>query len=230
VLTRVFAHRGSAHEAPENSLAAFVEARRLGADGVELDVRRSADGALVVHHDPVIDGVGPIAQLRVVDIPDRVPLLAGALDACTDLMVNVEVKIDHADDVELVAAEVAAQLAECRPPEAVTVSSFDLGVLEAIRRADGDLAVGWLIGFGADAPAALEVVIERRLDALHPFVLSIDEPLVAAARAGGVGLVAWTVNARHDLVAMGRFGLDAVITDDVALAREVLVGLDARSE
>ena len=54
--------------APENTLAAFSKARELGADGVELDVRRSADGVLVVHHDPAIDGFGPLAQLTFAEL------------------------------------------------------------------------------------------------------------------------------------------------------------------
>ena len=57
----VTAHRGSPDAAAgirENTLAAFARARRLGADGVELDVRRTADGGLAIHHDPVIEGSG----------------------------------------------------------------------------------------------------------------------------------------------------------------------------
>ena len=48
----VLGHRGASAVAPENTVAAFAKARELGADGVELDVRRTADGVLVVHHDP----------------------------------------------------------------------------------------------------------------------------------------------------------------------------------
>src|SRR5260370_6189299 len=88
----VLAHRGASAVAPENSLEAFCEARRLGADGVELDVRRSADGALVVHHDAEIAGVGRVAALKVVDLPPVVPLLEPAIAACGDLLVNIELK------------------------------------------------------------------------------------------------------------------------------------------
>src|SRR5262245_27865170 len=49
----IIAHRGASREAPENTLAAFARALELGADGIELDVHRTADGAIVVHHDPV---------------------------------------------------------------------------------------------------------------------------------------------------------------------------------
>ncbi len=69
-----------------------MEARRLGADGVELDVRRTQDGALVVHHDADLPGVGPIARLAVAELPPEVPLLEAALNACGPLTVNIEVK------------------------------------------------------------------------------------------------------------------------------------------
>ena len=54
----VLAHRGARREAPENAVAAFAAARRRRADGVELDVHRTADDALVVHHDAEAPGVG----------------------------------------------------------------------------------------------------------------------------------------------------------------------------
>ena len=57
-MTAVFAHRGCTEGFTENTIDAFAEARRLGADGVELDVRLTADGALAVHHDAEIPGVG----------------------------------------------------------------------------------------------------------------------------------------------------------------------------
>ena len=78
-MTAVFAHRGCTDGFVENTLEAFAEAKRLGADGVELDVRLTADGALAVHHDPEIDGLGPISELTVPELPPSVPLLADAL-------------------------------------------------------------------------------------------------------------------------------------------------------
>src|SRR5215208_1510272 len=51
----VFAHRGGAALAPENTIAAFDNGLRCGADGIELDVRMARDGGVVVHHDPTLD-------------------------------------------------------------------------------------------------------------------------------------------------------------------------------
>ena len=81
-MTAVFAHRGCTDGFVENTLDAFAEARRLGADGVELDVRLTADGGLAVHHDAEIPGLGAIAALGVADLPAHVPLLADVLAVC----------------------------------------------------------------------------------------------------------------------------------------------------
>ena len=64
----VQAHRGSPDPSSgilENTVEAFLRSARLGADGVELDVRLTRDGALAVHHDPAIPGLGPVAELDV---------------------------------------------------------------------------------------------------------------------------------------------------------------------
>jgi len=82
------AHRGSPDPIrgiAENNLEAFARARQLGADGFELDVRLTADGALAVHHDAGIPGVGEVAELEVHDLPDQVPLLPTVLAVCTGL-------------------------------------------------------------------------------------------------------------------------------------------------
>ena len=91
-MTAVFAHRGCTDGFVENTIDAFVEARRLGADGVELDVRLTADGALAIHHDAEIPGLGGIARLKVADLPAHVPLLADVLAVCEGMVVNVEIK------------------------------------------------------------------------------------------------------------------------------------------
>src|SRR5581483_11577837 len=80
----VFAHRGGSALAPENTIAAFDNGLRLGADGLELDVHLSADGDVVVHHDRMLDRTtalrGPIAARRTDELlAAGVPRLADVL-------------------------------------------------------------------------------------------------------------------------------------------------------
>ncbi|MGC2174244.1 MAG: glycerophosphodiester phosphodiesterase, partial [Acidimicrobiales bacterium] len=70
-MTEVFAHRGAHRIERENTLGAFRVANDLGVDGVELDVRRTADGTLVIRHDPTIDGRA-IALIEAAELPPYV--------------------------------------------------------------------------------------------------------------------------------------------------------------
>ena len=91
----VHAHRGSPDPAAgvgENTLEAFLRARRLGADGVELDVRLTADGALAVHHDPVVRGIGPVRELAADQLPASVPAPGRGPGRLRRAEVNIEIK------------------------------------------------------------------------------------------------------------------------------------------
>ncbi len=93
-MTLVFAHRGASHAYPENTLAAFAGAVAMGSDGVELDVRRTADHQLIIHHDPHLGDGRIIADTLAGDLPDSVASFDDALDACAGLIVNIEIKND----------------------------------------------------------------------------------------------------------------------------------------
>ncbi|HEY1652517.1 MAG TPA: glycerophosphodiester phosphodiesterase [Acidimicrobiales bacterium] len=225
-MTSVFSHRGCTE--PEgsrgNTLEAFAEARRRGADGVELDVRLTADGALAVHHDAEVPGLGPICALDVADLPAYVPLLADALLASEGMVVNVEIKNAPQDpgwdEGEAVAALTATAIDEAGWTERVIVSSFQPATLLAVRAADGRLALGALWGWATDPVAALAEAVGSGFRAVHPFVTLVTADLVERAHAAGLAVNVWTVNSPHDLEAMVDLGVDAVITDrlDDALA------------
>jgi glycerophosphoryl diester phosphodiesterase len=222
---RVFAHRGDTSSAPENTIGAFLAAIRAGAHGVELDVRRSADGALVVHHDATVPGMGPVSDLDVRDLPRSVALLDEALTALEPIAVNVEIKNEPTepgfDPTGSISHDVVALLEERGDLERVIVSSFDLATLDAVRQANPSVATGWLLGYEVAPLAALSTALEHGFGAIHPFVLALDATAVEAAHAAGLDVNTWTVNARHDLERMAAIGVDVVITDAVALALDV---------
>lgn len=201
----------------ENTLDAFAEARRLGADGVELDVRLTADGALAVHHDAEILGAGLIPELVVAELPPHVPLLADVFAVCEGMTVNVEIKNAPQDPgwdaAEAVAGLVAAAIDEAGWTDRVIVSSFQAATLRAVQAADPRLALGALWGFGDDPGPALAEAAAAGFRAIHPFVLSVTPDLVGQAHAAGLAVNVWTVNRPEDLGAMVTLGVDAVITD-----------------
>jgi glycerophosphoryl diester phosphodiesterase len=233
-VTNVWAHRGCTEpteNAPEgfteNTLDAFAEARRRGADGVELDVRLTADGGLAVHHDAEVPGLGLICELGVADLPAHVPLLADALGACEGMLVNVEIKNAPQDpgwdEGEAVAALTAAAIEEAGWTDRVLVSSFQPATLRAVQAADERLPIGALWGWAAEPGPALAVAAASGFRAVHPFVTLVTADLVSQAHAAGLAVNVWTVNVPADLAAMVALGVDAVITDRLgdalALAR-----------
>lgn len=206
-------------------------ARALGADGVELDVRRTADGVAVVHHDPHVEGYGlvfaqPFAALRARQ--PHVPTLAEALDVLDGLFVNIEMKClpwdpdpDAAGDVARHVAEVIAQRSL---HEQVVVSSFDLDAVTAVRGIDAAITAGWLTHQMPVATAA-PIAAERGLAWLHPdrtAVVDDADQAVALAHELGLRLDVWTVNDPDDVRVLARAGVDAIITDVPDVALDVL--------
>lgn len=233
----IFAHRGVSVEFPENTLEAFAAAATRGADGVELDVRRDADGRLVVHHDAHLaadhDG-GPLGGGRAIieldraTLPAYVPTLAEAFAACEGIGVNVEIKnIPGEPDFDAsgsVAADVVDLVRELGLVDQVIVSSFNYADIAAVRARDADIATGWLLLGADDVEGLLAHVVADRHTALHPPFDSVTPALVSAAHARGIQVNTWTIDDPETILAMADAGVDTVITNDPATARATLVG------
>jgi glycerophosphoryl diester phosphodiesterase len=227
--TAVQAHRGSPDPASgirENTLGAFDRARALGADGVELDVRLTADGDLAVHHDPVVEGVGALCELATAQLPAYIPLLADALEACTGLVVNIEIKNQPRDPgfdpTDRISAEVVALVASMGQTDSVVISSFWSGSLSAVRSADATMPTGLLVIASFEPLASIAAAADLGCTAVHLPVGLVDRATVGAAHAAGLSVAAWTVFDGDSLTAMLQAGVDTVITDDVAAARRAV--------
>ena len=221
-MTAVFAHRGCTDGHPENTIEAFLEARRRGADGVEFDVRRSADGALVIHHDALVEGIGLVNETAVGDLPAQVPLFSATIEACGGMQMNVEIKNKPGDPgydpTGSLSREVAAELVEHGRLDGVIVSSFDPPTIEAVRAAEPALPVGWLLEVTANLPEATATALDRHYQALHPFFVAVNSDFVSACHAGGLAVNVWTPNADAHIEAMLDAGVDALITDRLSAA------------
>jgi glycerophosphoryl diester phosphodiesterase len=221
----VLGHRGASAVAPENTIAAFARARELGADGVELDVRRSRDGVLVVHHDPAIAGVGTIVEQTFAEIraaAPTVPTLVEALTACRGLVVNVEVKClpwepDADRDGSVMRATIDAVVAHDRETAAgmTIVSSFDLAAVDLARGYNADIPTGWLT-HGQDVTVAARVAAEHGHPWLNPDVtaaLAAGAEGIGGAHGEGVLVSVWTVDRPTDARALAAAGVDIIISN-----------------
>jgi glycerophosphoryl diester phosphodiesterase len=225
-------HRGASREAPENTIAAFTRAAAVGADGVELDVHRTADGVLVVHHDPELEGFGLVvdasfAALRAT-LPD-VPTLSETLDACAGMrLVNIEMKCafwdPDPDPDRIIARGVAAEIAARGSAATTVVSSFDLSMVDDLRTIDPTITTGWLI-HGHDPEPSVAVAAEHGHAWLHPDWGNLAarlEATVATARAAGVRLDTWTLDDPDEIRRFAAAGVEALITNDPAAALAAL--------
>jgi glycerophosphoryl diester phosphodiesterase len=217
----IIAHRGASRERPENTLAAFARAVELGADGVELDVHRSVDGVLVVHHDARLADGRAIATLAWPDLGairvrgEPLPRLESVFEAADGrLRVHVELKgHDTAPDALRIINGIAA-------PGQGTVHAFDHRLMARARSIDPTVPRGVLeVSYTIDALAAARSVDARDVWRHLEF---IDEALVEAAHAEGRRVIAWTVNDADQMTRLARIGVDGICTDDVALARRTL--------
>lgn len=226
----VLAHRGARERAPENTLEAFSVALAQGADGVELDVHHTADGALVVHHDAEAPGLGVLAHLASDEIRaarPEIPTLVEALDVCAGAIVNVEIKIlpgdADFDAYERTAELVVQTLMDRGRTDRVIISSFSLATVDRVRELDAEIPTAFIVMFGMDPLEAVELCVERGHGAVHPNLWLLGNEVAAhvAERAHEHGLKAnvWTVNDADEMRRLDAAGVDGLITDvpDVAL-------------
>ncbi|MGH7686563.1 MAG: glycerophosphodiester phosphodiesterase [Candidatus Dormibacteria bacterium] len=234
----VIAHRGASADAPDNSLSAFEVAIEHGADMVELDVRRTADGTLVAHHSARRRGI-PLERLTYAELVRRSryrpPRLDEVLSLCAGrVALDVEVKEPGYE------AEILEHVERRMPLERVLVTSFQTGVIQTIKSLRPGLSCGLVVGLGrlragraGVGPAVVDPALACGADfvAMHQLLAGLrphsrrrlgSTPVLRAAAEAQLPVVVWTVNGiprlRHFLADPL---IAAVITDIPATAVEL---------
>jgi glycerophosphoryl diester phosphodiesterase len=233
----VIGHRGASALCVENTIAAFRRARADGADGVELDVLLCRGDEVVVCHDEDLDRLAgrrvrvadlPWAELRTVELRGggSIPLLDEVLEELGPLLVNVEIKAARPLSAGMfrLARRVASVLARHDVGDRALVSSFNPFALGAIRVLAPGIPTGLL--FHGRLRAPLREAWARRLlrpTALHPEHTLVDKRTLAGWHAEGYAVNTWTVDDADELRRLARLGVDGVITNDPAAARQALL-------
>ena len=200
----VFGHRGASAHAGDNTIEAFELAVAHGADGVELDVRFTADEVIVLHHDADIGEMGPLihhdfATLRRTH--PEIPTLDEALEVLVDLIINVEIKNwpmdpDHDPDHRMAEA-VARWVARHDIRDRVIVTSFIPETCAAVREADDSLTTGRLVLGGFDILQGLEANTAAGHSWFAPWaddVVADPETLIGATHAAGLHMMVISSN------------------------------------
>jgi glycerophosphoryl diester phosphodiesterase len=229
----VFAHRGASEAAPENTLAAFKRAGEEHTDFVELDVQESHDGAVLVAHDADLMKVAhsplklwatPADELRAVDIgsflspafaAERVPLLGDALSTCKGVSkMDIELK-DYGHDERLEERVVELVEAAGMQDQIVTMS-LSRPMVEKMKRLRPSWTSGLLIA------KAIGDVSHLPVDFLAVESKMATRRFIRAAHAAGKPVYVWTVNDPNRMLRMIGLGVDGLITNRPALAKDVV--------
>ncbi|MCW2955581.1 MAG: glycerophosphoryl diester phosphodiesterase [Thermoleophilia bacterium] len=242
--TRVVAHRGfHGVDGPvENTLGAFTRAIDAGADAIELDVRRTRDGVLAVHHDAQLPGSGGvIAQLDHAQLPrhadgQAVPTLGEAAELARSRDVGMVIELK---DSGLAQAAVDALRGRI-PFDDVEVISFSPDTVRAVEALEPGIRTGfiaphlpsWLqqTPLYAGAMWAIDALGQRpALDAAARAgadYVSVERRMatpgfLAEAQRRNVPVTVWTVNDEADMRRLTDAGVYGIVTDDTALARRI---------
>lgn len=216
----VVGHRGWPVRFPDNTLSGFLAAAEV-ADSVELDVRRSADGKLVLSHDPDLAGrlVAdlPWADLCELDLGGghHPALLDEVLAALPATPVQLEVKNLPGEPGFEPDHRLALEAAErSRPGDMVT--GFNPEMLAAVRRVFPDIATGLCVTAGV----AFDEVVNFCLDAGHAAVVP-DHGLITGELDVELAVFPWTVNDPARARELVEFGVTGIITDDPGLLADL---------
>jgi len=247
----IVAHRGGAALAPENTLAAFENALKLGVDMVECDVHLTKDGEVIVMHDFTVsrttNGSGEIRDLTLAEIKklnaaakfpggnfpaQSVPTLGELLDLVKGKAdIQIEIKLSAGNTRYPGIERQVVELINGRGmTDNVIIISFDFPTLKEVKAIDPRLKTGALVNtawMSSRMLAAPERILADAIDAtgadyfMPPFG-AVFPALVTAVHARGLKIGTWTVNVPQDMQRLAGYGVDAITTDQPDLLRQAL--------
>ncbi|HSB11910.1 MAG TPA: glycerophosphodiester phosphodiesterase family protein [Blastocatellia bacterium] len=248
----VIAHRGGALESTENTIEAFQRAVRIGADGIETDIRLTRDGVVVIYHDDYfgrVEGLAERQRTRLISdltyseiaagtlIPAgddnggrHVPTLDHLLASVKSVLLNIELKRCVRFD-ELVNQTIS-RLKRFNELDRVVLEVPDLETAQKVRAALG-LRLKLHINPGYDDSVPYSQSLERVLR-FKPHSISVSykkmsREIVELAHKAGVEVWVWTVNEPDYAQAMALLGADAIKTDRPTMLMDLLRRPDSRT-
>lgn len=221
------AHRGASAYKPENTMEAFTEAVALGADIIEMDIRQTSDGHLVLLHDETVDrttdGTGLISELtlkqvRALDagLGSRIPLLEEVFShfARDRVILNLEIKCPGTEE------EVVEMVHRLFSSDRVLISSFRPSALRKIKEIDGRIKIGLLVGRARSInPIAwikrvfpLSTLRNVGANALHQRVSLTHSYLIWRCKREAIPIYVWVVDEESRMRKLIRQGVDGIFT------------------
>jgi glycerophosphoryl diester phosphodiesterase len=230
---KIYAHRGASHDYPEMTMAAFEEAVKQGADGLECDLRLSKDGVAVLWHDTDLNRIAAnkalISGSSYAQLKEIYPQIV-TLDEILDFAINQKVSL-FLETKHPVPSRTAIenQIVEKLNKESkridksgieVNVMSFSWLAIEHIKKLDKNIATTYLLHNHLPVFSAMH----SSAQSLAPEIIHLqkDPDLAAQIKNTGRKLSVWTVNDPADIRLCHRLKVDNLITDRPGFVREIL--------
>lgn len=227
----VVAHRGASAYKPENTLSSLRLAVELGADMVEIDVRQSRDGHIVVLHDETVErttnGKGFVKDLTLKELKSLDAGLGNKIPTLSEAAVFLKGKARLVVEIKALGIEekVVETLDETGVADDVVVTSFFHPVLKRVKDLRPKIRAGVIIASRPVAPSKL--ALDAKADAIFPRYKYVDEELVSAAHKNNLLVFPWTVDSADQVELLAKIGVDGVVTNkpDVAVSKLSSLGL-----
>ncbi|MBS8264831.1 glycerophosphodiester phosphodiesterase [Mesobacillus boroniphilus] len=237
-MTLILAHRGYAAEYPENTMLAFKEAEKAGADGLELDVQMTRDGELVVIHDEKVDrttdGTGLVKDYKLEDLrkldarfkfqslpkKEQIPTLAEVLEwlSGTGMVCNIELK-NSIIPYEGMEEKVIKMVRDYDLSDRIIISSFNhYSIVQSYLLAP-EIEIAPLLSEGLYMPWIYAQSIKAK--GFHPHWRAAPDQIITASLESGIDVRPYTVNKEAELERLFKVNCTAVITDEPAKARRI---------
>lgn len=237
-MTLIFAHRGYSALYPENTMKAFVEAEKAGADGLELDVQMTKDGELVVIHDEKVDrttdGMGFIKNLTYNELrklnagykfkkwfqKNPIPSLKEVLQWLTTnkLICNIELK-NGLIPYEGMEAKVIDLVRRYGLSNRIIISSFNHYSIVYSYRIAPEIEIAPLCYECIYMPWVYAQSLHAK--SIHPKYFPALEEVIIETMANGVAVRPYTINKESHMRRLFSIGCSAIITDDPVKAIKI---------
>jgi glycerophosphoryl diester phosphodiesterase len=226
-VTLAIAHRGDPLGHRENTPAAFRSAVALGADMVEIDLRRTGDGEIVVLHDRTLGrlwgvdrpvGELSLAEVRAVGADDA----DGGIPTFSEVLAEVQAPL-MVDFTRREVVEGALATVSAAGPEALERCLFVTGNVEALRMLRARSAVARIgLTWVEEEPPPPSLLHELGAEFWNPIFIRVTARRVAAMHELGFKVSTWTVDSRRHMRQLARAGVDAMVSNRIADLRAFL--------
>ncbi|MBS7249260.1 MAG: glycerophosphodiester phosphodiesterase [Candidatus Freyarchaeota archaeon] len=213
----IIAHRGASFYEPENTLRAVKRALEFGVDGVEIDVRSTIEGNIVVIHDETVErttnGGGRVRDMSLVELRsldagkgEKIPLLEEVLELVGNkAMLIIELKTGGIEERVLSIVEKYNAL------DRVMFSSFIHGSVKRVKELNSRVKTGVIIRSSPINPSVL--ALDARAENICAFYKYVSWEMVQNVHGHGLNIFAWTVDDANTAENLIMLGVDGIVTN-----------------